>query len=189
MTLDSGGTRIGSRACVGSASTPTDWMFWNKKGMRFAIKFLDSNTGIYHPALLSSPVLLLVVAYLGHVRGYELSQEESKQLRQWTLIANTKGRFSRGSTETLLDQDLNSLQNGGTAQDLLDRLKRQVGRLEILPEDLEGRDQRSALFKAMFLAFRAAGAVDWTSKVAISVDQAGTRQRLRFQHELFASRQ
>ena len=45
---------------------------------------------------------------------------------------------------------------GGGANELIDRLRQQVGRLDIAPEELEGRNQRSALFKTMFLAFRAA---------------------------------
>ena len=57
-----------------------------------------------------------------------------------------------------LDQDLNVLRNGGGAAELVDRLRLQVGRLDIAPEELEGRSQRSALFKAMFMAFRAEGA-------------------------------
>jgi hypothetical protein len=34
----------------------------------------------------------------------------------------------------------------------------------------------------MFLAFRAAGAKDWKSKLAISVNHAGSRHRLQFHH-------
>jgi hypothetical protein len=46
-------------------------------------------------------------------------------------VANAKGRYSRGSSETLLDQDLATLSDGGSAQELIDRLRQQVGRLEI----------------------------------------------------------
>jgi len=46
-------------------------------------------------------------------------------------------------------------------QELVDRLRQQVVRLDITPDELEGRNQRSALFKTMFLAFRAADAKDW----------------------------
>jgi hypothetical protein len=62
------------------------------------------------------------------------------------LVANAKGRFSRGSSETLLDQDLASLRDGGGVPELVGRLRLQVGRLDITPEELEGRNQRSALF-------------------------------------------
>src|SRR5262245_64095916 len=65
---------------------------------------------------------------------------------------------------------------------MLDRLRLQVGRLDVTPEELEGRNQRSALFKTMFLAFRAAGAKDWRSNLAISLDHSGAQHRLQFHH-------
>src|SRR6185436_15647960 len=49
-------------------------------------------------------------------------------------------------------------------------------------EELEGRNQRSALFKTMFLAFRASGARDWRSQVAIALDHSGAQHRLQFHH-------
>src|SRR5262245_12683561 len=65
---------------------------------------------------------------------------------------------------------------------MLDRLRLQVGRLDVTPEELEGRNQRSALFKTMFLAFRAAGAKDWRSNLAIALDHSGRLHRLQFHH-------
>lgn len=152
------------------------------EGMRFAINFLKSNVGIDSPALLSSPFLMIVVAYFGHAKGYALSPEESERLRQWALLANAKGRFSRGSSETILDQDLGIISKGGSADVLIDRVRLQFGRLNITPEDLEGRDQRSSLFKTMFLTFRALGAKDWTSNLQISLDHSGSQHRLQFHH-------
>lgn len=151
------------------------------RGMEFALNFLKSNAGIDSPALLSSPFILIALAYHGHKRGYALSAEESDRLRYWVLVANAKGRYSRGSSETILDQDLATLRSGGS-QELIDRLRQQVGRLDIAPEELEGRNQRSALFKTMFLAFRAAGARDWRSQVAIALDHSGAQHKLQFHH-------
>ena len=150
------------------------------KGMEFAINFLKSNAGVDSPALLSSPFLLVTLAIFGHRRAYALDPAEAGRLKFWTLLANAKGRYSRGSSETILDQDLASLREGG-ADELVDRLRQQVGRLEIAPEELEGRNQRSALFKTMFLAFRAAGATDWRSQLAIALSHAGTH-KLQFHH-------
>jgi hypothetical protein len=98
------------------------------------------------------------------------------------LVTNAKGRYSRGSSETLLDQDLATLRQGGGPSDLIDRLRLQVGRLDIAPEELEGRNQRSALFKTMFLAFRDAGARDWHSNLAIALGHGGAQHRLQFHH-------
>jgi len=152
------------------------------QGMEFALNFLKSNTGIDSPALLSSPFILVILAYFGHQRDYQITPEESDHLRFWALIANAKGRYSRGSTETLLDQDLTTLKQGGGVPELIDRLRLQVGRLDITPAELEGRNQRSALFKTMFLAFRVAGAKDWRSNLTIALDHSGTQHRLQFHH-------
>ena len=57
-----------------------------------------------------------------------------------------------------------------------------MGRLEVAAEELEGRNQRSALFKTMFLGFRAAGAKDWRSHVAIALDHSGSQHKLQFHH-------
>lgn len=152
------------------------------RGMEFALNFLKSNAEIDSPALLSSPFMLIALAYHGHKRDYALSTEESQRLRYWVLVANAKGRYSRGSSETILDQDLATLRDGGGAQDLVDRLRQQVGRLDIAADELEGRNQRSALFKTMFLAFRAAGAKDWRSQVAVALDHSGAQHKLQFHH-------
>jgi hypothetical protein len=151
-------------------------------GMEFALNFLKNNAGIESPVLLSSPFILVAIAYFGHKRDYEISPEESQRLRYWVLVANAKGRYSRGSSETILDQDLAILRDGGGTQEMIDRLQQQVGRLDIAPEELAGRSQRSALFKTMFLAFRAADAKDWRSQVSIALDHSGSQHKLQFHH-------
>jgi hypothetical protein len=157
---------------------------WNGsvKGMEFATNFLKNNVGIDSPALLSSPFLLAALGYYGHKRDYQLSAKESERLRYWVLVANAKGRYSRGSSETLLDQDLATLRDGSGVNELIERLRLQVGLLEVSADELEGRNQRSAFFKTMFLAFRAAGAKDWKSNLAIALDHSGAQHRLQFHH-------
>ena len=169
---------------VGSLNVEKLQKAWKEAcdGMEFALNFLRSNLGIDSPALLSSPFLLVVLAYFGHSRNYALSNDEARQLRYWALMANAKGRFSRGSSETILDQDLANIRQGGAVSELIDRLRLQFGRLDITAEELEGRNQRSALFKTMFLAFRAAGAKDWRSHLAIALDHSGVQHRLQFHH-------
>ena len=169
---------------VGSLSLETLKTAWKESclGMEFAINFLKNNAGIDSPALLSSPFLMIALAYFGHKRNYQITPAESDRLRFWVLIANAKGRFSRGSSETILDQDLATLRDGGGSEALTDRLRLQVGRLDITPEELEARNQRSALFKTMFLAFRAGGAKDWSSNLTIALDHSGVQHRLQFHH-------
>lgn len=169
---------------VGSQSVETLKQAWKEcvHGMEFALNFLKSNAGIDSPAILSSPYVLVTLGYWGHKRDYKITANEEQRLRYWVIVANAKGRYSRGSSETLLDQDLATLRQGGGADELIDRLRLQVGRLDVATEELEGRNQRSALFKTMFLAFRAAGAKDWSSNLAIAIDHKGSHHRLEFHH-------
>jgi hypothetical protein len=153
-----------------------------KEGMRFGINFLRSNLGIESPALLSSEFLLIALGYLGHCKKYRLTSAEEADLRYWVLVANAKGRFSRGSTETILDQDLLRIRVDGDIAAMIEALRLQLGRLDIDPGELEGRNARSALFKTMFLAFREDGARDWISRLAISLSHGGAQHRLQFHH-------
>ncbi|PBS12395.1 hypothetical protein CMZ82_09565 [Lysobacteraceae bacterium NML93-0792] len=169
---------------VGSLEVTALMSAWKEscRGMEFALNFMRSNVGITSPALLSSPFILIALAYFGHKRDYVLQPEVAGRLRYWTLVANAKGRFSRGSSETILDQDLASLRQDGGTKEMIDRLRLQFGRLDITAEELEGRNQRSALFKTMFLAFHEAGATDWRSNLRISLDHKGSQDRLQFHH-------
>lgn len=47
---------------------------------------------------------------------------------------------------------------------------------------MEGRNQRSALFKTMLLAFREADARDWNSNLTIGLSHSGTDHKLQFHH-------
>jgi hypothetical protein len=169
---------------VGGLTTERLQSAWEdcKRGMQFALNYLRRNAEIDSPVLLASPFILVTLSYLGHKRDYQLSSEESAQLRRWVLLANAKGRYSRGSSETVLDQDLATLRDGGTIADLVDRLRLQVGRLDTTAGELRGRNQRSALFKTMFLAFRQSGAKDWSSSLAIALDHSGHQHKLQFHH-------
>lgn len=169
---------------VGSIPLETLQTSWEEscKATDFAISFLKNNLGIDSPALLSSPFLIVTTGYFAKQQNYEITPEEASRFKYWALTANAKGRYSRGSSETLLDQDLAVLRNGGGADGLIDRLRQQVGRLDVSATELIGRNQRSALFKTMFLAFRKAGATDWNSNLQISLNHKGAQDKLQFHH-------
>ena len=153
-----------------------------KRSTDFALNFLKANCGITSPALLSSPLLVTALAYFANKRDFSISPEEAGELRRYLLIANAKGRYSRASSESVLDQDLGILRDGGGVSILFERLISQVGRIDIQPGDLLGRNQRSSLFKMMFIAFKSKGAQDWKTSVEISLDHGGQQDSLQFHH-------
>jgi hypothetical protein len=155
----------------------------SKRGLEFAMSFCKSNAEIDSPALLSSPFFLIALSFAGHRMDYNLTPRQEADLRYWLLVANTKGRLSRGSSETMLDQDLGRLKKGSESLSaLIDSVRTQFGRLDIVPGDLESRNTRSAYFKTMFLAFRQDGAKDWRSNLKISFAHVGRQHTLQFHH-------
>ena len=171
-------------ATVGSLSRESLEEGWKKaqKALRYAINFARANADIENVALLASPLALVVLGYWAEKRSYKPPEEEAAQMRRWLLTANAKGRWSRGSSETILNEDLATLRDGGGVAQLFDRLQTQVGRLDIQPDDLDGRTARSALFKTMYLAFKKDGAKDWQSQINISIRSTGAHDRLQFHH-------
>jgi hypothetical protein len=154
----------------------------NERAMTFALNFLRSNVKIDSSALLTSPYIILVIAFWGAKHAYKISDTEATRMSRWVLLANAKARFARGSSESILDQDLVALRDGGGAEQLIERLVIQVGRLEITPSELMGRNAGSGLFKTMFLAFKEDGARDWNTNLAISVNHSGKQDKLQFHH-------
>lgn len=153
-----------------------------KVGMEFAINFLRSNVKIDSPSLLSSNWIAVVVAVFGSRCNYKLTREQEQELRHWVIAASIKGRFSRGSSETILDQDLTALQKNTSVSSLFQLLDTQVGRRDILANDLTHRNSQSAYFKSMFIAFQNDGAIDWFTALKISLKYAGNTHKLQFHH-------
>jgi hypothetical protein len=169
---------------VHSISLPQLEQGWDRtvKALDFALNFSKSNLAIDSPTLLSSPSLFVSTAFWADQRQYNISPEDSDGFRKWFLIANAKGRYSRGSSETLLDQDLLVLRGDGGGPELLNRLTQQVGRLDFTVEELLGRTSRSGAFKTMFLAFRKEDARDWSTNLAISPKHSGKADKIEYHH-------
>lgn len=152
------------------------------RALRFAIHFSRNNAGIESPAVLTSPYALLALAFFAKSRNFELTEQEGRDLRFWLQVANGRGRYSRGSSESNLDQDLALIRNSKGASALLDLVRQQFGRLHFDVEEYEGRNRRASLFRLMFQAMKAAGAKDWSSGIQISVANYGNEHKLQFHH-------
>lgn len=153
-----------------------------KEGMRYAINFLRTNAGIEDESLLSSPMLIHVIAVISRIKDNKLSKQEQNQLLHWLLVANSRGRYSRGSTEGLLNEDLAILFRSGDISALMGPVKQQFGRLHIEPGDLARRGTNSPLFALAFLALKDAGAKDWYSGLGVSLTHQGKLHFIQWHH-------
>ncbi|MDF0494402.1 GmrSD restriction endonuclease domain-containing protein [Bradyrhizobium yuanmingense] len=153
-----------------------------KEGLRFAINFLRTNAGIEDESLLSSPMFVIALAAVSRVKDNKLTKDESRALLYWLLAANARGRYSRGSTETLLNEDLAIIFRSGDVAALIDPVKRQFGRLHVEAEDLAGRGVNSPLFSLAYLALKDAGAKDWFSGLGLSLTHQGKLHFIQWHH-------
>ena len=149
-----------------------------KEGLRFAINFLRTNSGIENEKLLSSPLFVIAAAYYGSQRHFNLTTPEASALRSWVYIASARGHYS-ASSETTLDADLNIIRESG---DLKAALESQVGRLHVDAGDLISRGKRSALFPMAYLALKAKGAKDWRSQLELSLSHQGSDHWIEYHH-------
>jgi len=156
-----------------------------KNGLRFAINFLRTNAGIEDESLLSSPFFFIPIAYFSHVHKGKLSAADEKKLLYWLYIANAKGRYSRGSSESLLDADLNTIVRSGEPKDLIETVRQQFGRLDIEAADFAGRSGRSPLFSLVYLALKANRAKDWQTGLGLSLTHQGRYHYIQI-HHIFA---
>lgn len=169
---------------IGNISLTRFQQAWEqaKRGIRFAINFLRVNAGIEDEGLLSSPFLILLVAYFGVKRDEHLTDAEEKALRRWLLIAHTRGHYSRGSTESVLDADLNLVKAGEGPTRLVESLEQQFGRLTVDASDFVGRGIRSPLFSMTYLALKEQGAKDWWSGLGLSLSHQGRNHFIQYHH-------
>lgn len=169
---------------VNAIPLPTLQAGWDraKKALDFALNFAKSNLGVDSPSLLSSPFLFITLAYWADNLDYRIEPQGADDFRRWFLVSNAKGRYSRGSSETILSEDLALLRDGGTPEDLIQRLTQQVGRLDFSVDELVGRTARSGAFKTMFLAFRQDRARDWETQLEISPKHEGSSDVIEYHH-------
>lgn len=153
-----------------------------QEGLRFAINFLRTNAGIEDESLLSSPMFIHVLAAISRVKDNKLTADEQSKLLHWLLVANARGRYSRGSTETLLNEDLAIIFRTGDIGALMEPVRRQFGRLHIEPGDLAGRGVNSPLFSLSYLALKASGANDWYSGLGLSLTHQGKMHFIQWHH-------
>jgi hypothetical protein len=170
---------------VAGISVPTMETSWEKAkdGLRFAINFLRANAGIEDESLLSSPLLVIPIAVLAVKSDFRFSEDDERDLLHWLFVANATGHFTRGSSESILDVDLNIInRRDGGPKELLESVEQQFGRIRFSAADFAGRSSRNPLFQTAYLAIKHRGGKDWRSGLAISLTHSGRYHYIQTHH-------
>ncbi|MDF7826485.1 DUF262 domain-containing protein [Pontiellaceae bacterium B12227] len=154
----------------------------SKKGLEYAVNFMRANAGIETDSLLSSPMIFVPLAVYSQIHEDNLTADELNRLKYWLYLANAKGRYSYGTSETLLNEDLKAVFEGKGADSLVRHIKRQFGRLSIDAEDVTGRRKNSPLFYMAYLALKDNGAKDWYNGLGLSLTHQGTYHYIQHHH-------
>ena len=142
------------------------------KGLHYAIDFLKRNAKIDTASVLPSTYLLVPIVCLAVKNGHYFSRSLEQKALKWFYEAMIWGRYSRGSVDTMLNEDLAAIREGGENpfDAMIEKIRLQSGRLEIKEEDLAGKTPRNPLFSMMYVLARRAGARDWGTGLPVSIE-------------------
>lgn len=151
-----------------------------KEAICFALSYLTENFNIENEELLSSPYFIVFFSYLVFFQKREISNQDTALLQKWFVIANAKGRYSHGSSETLLNEDISYVRQKNL-HGLLESMSLQLG-LDITSEHLKGKTKRTGYFKTIFSIMRHNRARDWQTNLVISLEHQGKKDKIEFHH-------
>jgi hypothetical protein len=109
-----------------------------------------------------------------------ITDAERGKLLYWYTHAALWGRHS-GSTESMLDQDLEALDSGGL-DGLIEQLRIWRGDLSVRPENLRGSERGSRFYPLLYLLARVHGARDLGTGNPLSMHLLGKLSRLELHH-------
>ena len=154
-----------------------------KKGLQFAINFLKENAKIETSEILSSPFLVIPIVCLVVKNNYQFSELLERQILRWFYAAAMWGRYSRGATESVLDEDLSVIKKEeNPLESMMAKILSQSGRLEVKESDLEGKDPRSAFFVMSYVLAKRNNAKDWGSGLTFSLQHLGRGFKNEYDH-------
>jgi len=154
-----------------------------KKGIHFAINFLKTNAKIETSEVLPSPFLIIPIVCLAVKNNYRFSDVLERQVLRWFYAGSMWGRYSRGATETTLDEDLTVIRkDDNSLESMIKSILAQSGRLEVKELDLEGKDNRSPFFVMSYVLARRNNAKDWGSGIIFSLQHLGREFKNEYDH-------
>lgn len=136
--------------------------------------------GLTSFSLLSAPSLIITLAYYMKKRPTEM--QKSSPLHKWLLVASICGHYSKGSSESIMDQDLAAINKGVPLEEMFQAFQKQGWTGKITEDDIKGKFHGSAYFGLMYLAMYKAGAKDWYQDSIISLGSIGSVLKVQFHH-------
>lgn len=147
--------------------------------------FLDvvaGRLGLDHDRVLMGRYAFPVVSLLLHLSGGRFKDHVHRdKVLYWYVHAALWGRFA-GSTETVLQQDYDTVHRDGI-DGLIEALRRwRGGNLDVRPHDFEGATKGSRFYPMLYLLTRVKGARDLGSGLELRAEMLGKLASLQVHH-------
>lgn len=170
VSVSTGQSKFNDVSKIDAKKLQRDWDR-TKRGLHLAIDFFKKEAGIEASHILPAPSLLVPVACLAVKNGFVFTDELRLKVLKWIYAALIWRRYSRGSTETMLDEDLSSIRDSADpVAEMIERVRMQAGRLEVTAEHLEGKTRQSSIFRMVYILAKKSGAKDWGTGLALGTD-------------------
>ncbi|MCF3936972.1 GmrSD restriction endonuclease domain-containing protein [Gordonia tangerina] len=158
--------------------------------LSYAIDFLRGECSIPRSAVLTSPNVVVIPAYLLFLKRSRLSPNETAHLKRWVYTAMAFSYYSN-QVEGKLDADAKALRtataNVGDAGDALTDLVRRASGARpigtpIEPEELSSKKMSSAWFNLLYIAALKRSAKDWINNQTLISAPMTSGSRIEYHH-------
>lgn len=154
-----------------------------EKSIDALLNLVSARLGLDHDRVLGGRYAFPVMSrYLVHNAGKHLTHTESDKLLYWYVHSFLWGRYA-GSTETIMNQDLEFIEDENGALDhLIDQLRQSRGDLQVRAGDFSGWSLGARFYPLLYLLTRTWGARDWGNGIEISSQLLGKASSLQLHH-------
>ena len=148
-----------------------------------ALNLIDGRLGLDHDRVLFGRYALPVMSrYIDRRGGHLADVTERDRLLYWYFQSAMWGRFS-GSTESILDQDFEAIQDTDGAIDrLLEQLRLWHGSLRVEPAHFRGWSLGARFYPVLYALTRVGDARDWGTGLALKSSLLGRMNALEVHH-------
>ncbi len=154
-----------------------------EKCIDHTLNLIGGRLGLDHDRVLFGRYALPIMARYVNARGGHLADPiERDRLLYWYFQSAMWGRFS-GSTETVLDQDLEAIEDTDAGVDrLLEQLRLWHGSLRIEPAHFRGWSLGARFYPVLYALTRVGEAQDWGTGLPLKSNLLGSMNRLEVHH-------
>ncbi len=155
----------------------------SEKHIDYLLNLISSRLGLDHDRVLGSVYSFpIMVRYVEQRGGQITDHKERDRLLFWYIHTLLWGRYS-GSTETILNQDLQAIVEINEGLDrLTETLRRNRGDLRIDPQDFDGATKGARFYPLLYMLTRVHHAKDWCSGLDLSNHLLGKLNSLQMHH-------